>query len=208
MRGDTKKKITETALKLFSQNGYVGTSMSDIANDLGITKPALYKHYEGKHEILESIVKRMSDVDIEYAKKYEMPEDEPGGFSDEYKNTTAEKIREYSIAMFRYWTEEAFPSQFRKMLTTERYRDKEMARLYQNYLSTGPAEYMAAIFRKFADSDEAAMGLALDFYGPMYLLYDFFDAFEDKKSVYKLLCGHIDAFILKINTCMAEKEKR
>ena len=43
MIGETKTKISEVALRLFSQNGYPGTSMSDIAAQLGITKPALYK---------------------------------------------------------------------------------------------------------------------------------------------------------------------
>ena len=62
MSGETKAKITEGALELFSQNGYPGTSMSDIAARLHITKPALYKHYAGKHEILESIVRRMSSA--------------------------------------------------------------------------------------------------------------------------------------------------
>ena len=43
MAGDTKERILETALELFAQNGYLGTSMSDIAGKLGITKGALYK---------------------------------------------------------------------------------------------------------------------------------------------------------------------
>ena len=41
----TKERILETALTLFARNGYLGTSMSDIAGALGITKAALYKHY-------------------------------------------------------------------------------------------------------------------------------------------------------------------
>ena len=52
----------------------------------------------------------------------------------------------------------------------EQYRAPELARLYQNYLCRGPVEYMAAIFRKLTDSDDTAMQLALEFYGPMYLL--------------------------------------
>ena len=67
MSRETKAKIPEVALELFSQNGYPGTSMSDIAAQLGITKPALYKHYTSKHEILASIVKRMQDMDYERA---------------------------------------------------------------------------------------------------------------------------------------------
>lgn len=43
MAGDTKERILETALELFAQNGYLGTSMNDIAQQLGFTKAALYK---------------------------------------------------------------------------------------------------------------------------------------------------------------------
>lgn len=51
MAGDTKERILKIALELFAEKGYLGTSMSDIANRLGITKGALYKHYTGKQEI-------------------------------------------------------------------------------------------------------------------------------------------------------------
>lgn len=198
MGRETKAKILEVALRLFSQKGYPGTSMSDIATQLGITKPALYKHYAGKHEILMSIVKRMQDMDYERAEEYEMPETEPDGFVEAYMKTPTDKIRAYSIAQFRHWTEEDFAAQFRRMITMEQFRDAEMAELYQNYLATGPVKYMAAIFRKMTDSDGAAMQLALDFYGPMYLLYSVYDGAEDKKAVLALLGEHIDRFIATV----------
>ena len=65
---NTKERILEEALKLFSQSGYMGTSMNDIAAELGVTKAALYKHYKSKQEILESIVERMNQMDAERAK--------------------------------------------------------------------------------------------------------------------------------------------
>ena len=73
MAGDTKERILETALELFAQNGYLGTSMNDIAGRLGFTKAALYKHYTSKQEILDSIVERMNEMDYERADSYEMP---------------------------------------------------------------------------------------------------------------------------------------
>ncbi len=197
MRRETKNEILEVALRLFSQKGYLGTSMSDIAAELGITKPALYKHYAGKRELLESIVERMRETDYERAEEYEMPETEPDGFAEAYRNTPIEKIRAYSVAQFRHWTEAEFPAQFRKMLTLEQYRDAEMARLFQDYLATGPTEYMAAIFRKMTDSDGDAMQLALEFYGPMFLLYSVYDGAEDKAAVFGLLRDHIDRFIAR-----------
>lgn len=71
---NTKEKILEEALKLFAQSGYMGTSMNDIASKLGVTKAALYKHYKSKQEILDSIIEKMNELDIERVKQYEMPE--------------------------------------------------------------------------------------------------------------------------------------
>ena len=201
MAGDTKERILETALELFAQSGYLGTSMNDIAGKLGITKGALYKHYTSKQEILDSIVERMNKNDYERAEEYEMPETEPNGFAEAYMRTPIEKIRAYSMAQFDHWTKERFSSNYRKMLTLEQYRDKDMSQLYQNYLAAGPAEYMAAVFRKLTDSDETAMQLALEFYGPMFLLYSVYDGAAEKDSVGLLLRSHIDRFIDRIGPC-------
>lgn len=200
MAGDTKERILETALELFAQSGYLGTSMSDIAKELGITKGALYKHYTSKQEILNSIVERMNKMDYERAEEYEMPETEPDGFAEAYLQTPIEKIRTYSMAQFDHWTKELFSSNFRKMLTLEQYRDPKLAELYHDYLATGPVEYMAAIFRKLTDSDESAMQLALEFYGPMFLLYSVYDGADEKENIAPMLSAHIDRFIAKIES--------
>lgn len=200
MAGNTKERILEIALELFAQSGYLGTSMSDIAKQLGITKGALYKHYTSKQKILDNIVERMNKMDYERAEKYEMPETEPDGFAEAYMHTPIGKIRAYSMAQFDHWTKERFSANFRKMLTLEQYRDPKLAQLYHDYLATGPTEYMAAIFRKLTDSDESAMQLALEFYGPMFLLYSIYDGAEKKEAVALLLNAHIDRFIAKIES--------
>ena len=200
MAGDTKERILETALELFAQSGYLGTSMSDIAEKLGITKGALYKHYTSKQEILDSIVEQMNKMDYERAKAYEMPEAEPDGFAEAYLHAPIEKIRAYGMAQFDHWTKERFSSNFRKMLTLEQYRDPKLAQLYHDYLATGPTEYMAAFFRKLTDSDDTAIQLALEFYGPMFLLYSVYDGAEEKERIAPQLRAHIDRFIAKVES--------
>ena len=148
MSCETKEQIMEVSLELFSQNGFLGTSMSDIASQLKITKGALYKHYESKQKILERIIEHMAELDLERANEYEMPDAKLDNSAESYTHISAEKIREYSIAQFRHWTEEKFSAQFRKMLTLEQFRSKEMSGLYQNYLAAGPLEYMTEIFKK------------------------------------------------------------
>ena len=78
---NTKKKILEEALKLFAQRGYVGTSMSDIATALGVTKAALYKHYTSKQQILDSIVEKMNHMDMARVKEYDETDDKESIFS-------------------------------------------------------------------------------------------------------------------------------
>lgn len=94
------------------------------------------------------------------------------------------------MAQFDHWTKEPFSSNFRKMLTLEQYRDPKLAQLYHDYLATGSTKYMAAIFRKLTDSDDAAMQLALEFYGPMFLLYSVYDGANEKKAL-RRCCVHI-----------------
>ncbi len=53
---DTATLIQEVALELFSQHGYDGTSLREIADRLGVTKAALYYHYRTKDDILVAIV--------------------------------------------------------------------------------------------------------------------------------------------------------
>lgn len=207
MAGETKERILETALELFAQSGYLGTSMSDIAARLGITKAALYKHYAGKQEILDRIVQQMNELDAARAAAYEMPGVAPEGFAQAYLNTPLDRIRAYSTAQFDHWTREPFSANFRKMLTLEQYRDARLAQLYQENLASGPVKYMAAIFRTLTDSDETAMQLALDFYGPMYLLYSVYDGAADQLLVAPMLEAHIDRFIAKLEGEYRKKDE-
>ncbi len=52
----TKYKILDEALTLFSENGYDGTGVEQIAEKVGIKAPSLYKHFKGKEDILNAII--------------------------------------------------------------------------------------------------------------------------------------------------------
>ena len=54
---DTRSRLLDTALKLFSEHGMEGTSLQMIADELGVTKAAVYYHFKTKDEIVEAIVR-------------------------------------------------------------------------------------------------------------------------------------------------------
>jgi AcrR family transcriptional regulator len=55
-RGDTRARIQEVAVELFTERGYEGTSLREIAERLGVTKAALYYHFKSKEDIVASLV--------------------------------------------------------------------------------------------------------------------------------------------------------
>lgn len=143
---NTKEEILKTALKLFAQNGYEATSVSDIAEKIGISKGALYKHYHNKRDIFESILKRMEQTDADKDDANNVPSDELAQAGEkEYAQTSLEDVLGFSKEMFCYWCEDEFAANFRRMLTIEQYRCEEMMQLYQQYLGKGPIAYLADI---------------------------------------------------------------
>lgn len=190
----TKERILEEALRLFAKNGYLGTSMNDIARQLGVTKAALYKHYTSKQEILDSIVNRMDSLDYERGKKYEMPQGDSETVIRGYREADTDKIKQITKVQFLHWTEEEFSNCFRKMLMLEQYRDETMAALFQKYLVSRPVSYMETIFKGLTGKEADARQLALDFYGPIFLMYSLYDAADEKEEIIKMLELHVEHF--------------
>jgi AcrR family transcriptional regulator len=60
-KSDTRQRILDVALDLFTEQGYDGTSLREIAEQLGVTKAALYYHFESKEDILMALHMRIHD---------------------------------------------------------------------------------------------------------------------------------------------------
>lgn len=170
----SKENMLLVALRLFAQKGYEATSIFDIAQELQITKGAIYKHFKNKQDILDAIISKMEENDQRFAEQFIMPIHVLSLEEKEaYQKVTIKQVIDFSLAMFTYWTEDEFSSLFRKMLTIEQYHDKKMNLLYQNYLGDGPYQYILDIFKtmELKDYEEKA----LLFYGPMFSLYSLSD---------------------------------
>jgi AcrR family transcriptional regulator len=58
----TREKILDVALDLFTDQGFDGTSMREIAERLHISKPAIYYHFASKEEILMALHMRLHEL--------------------------------------------------------------------------------------------------------------------------------------------------
>ncbi len=196
----TKEKILLTSLKLFAQDGYEAVSISKISGELGMAKSALYKHYKNKRDIFDSIINRMDELDYERAREYNMPDGNMDEIIKGYREISIDKIRIYTEAQFKHWTEEEFSSLFRRMLTLEQYRNQEMADLYQKYLVSGPIDYMTYLFAGITGKKEEAKQLAIEFYGPIFLMYSLYDNKREEDDLAEMLKKHVDRFSKKMDS--------
>ncbi len=76
----------------------------------------------------------------------------------------------------------------------EQYRDETMAALFQKYLVAGQVSYMETIFKGLTGKEAEARQLALDFYGPIFLMYSLYNAADEKEEIIKMLELHVEHF--------------
>ena len=196
---DTKEKILLTALHLFARDGYEAVSVRPIAEELGMTKGALYRHYKNKRDIFDSIVERMIQIDAKRAEEFQVPAKQYEDMPDVYENTSLEDIHTFTVEQLKFWTEDAFASLFRRMLSLEQYRNTEMAELYSQCIVYGPVAYIEDLFRELIRKgvlrETNPRQLAVEYYAPLFLLIHMYDIRGDNREAIQILTKHTEHFM-------------
>lgn len=133
-RGNTKQEILDAALELFSVKGFEATSLSTIADAVGIRKASLYSHFENKQAILDALVE---EVLSQYNTKsmFARANWEDGAFRKEKRGLSLEDITNLVKEQIRFILHDPYISKARKMLAIEQFQNPELAKLQtkQNY---------------------------------------------------------------------------
>lgn len=195
----TKEKILIEALTLFSENGYESVSVNQIALAVGIKAPSLYKHYKNKKDIFNAIILNMQNRYLEFAKELEMNGILPEQDKERFINISEIELINLGKSMFLYFLHDEFQSKFRKMLTIEQFKNKELAKEYIKQYFDDSLTYQQFIFKMLSQQnvliDEDPSIIALHFYGPIYFLISLCDACpEREEEALKTLEKHIQQF--------------
>lgn len=189
---DTKEKILQTSLYLFALDGYEAVSVSNIADEIDISKGALYKHFKNKRDIFNSIIERMKTLEKERASQFKVLPKSLEEDIEDYRKRSFNTLCDYTVSSFHFWTEEPFVRDFRRMIMLEQYRNPEMNDLYQKFLVTGPVEKITNIFKMLKKGNPET--LAHKFYSEIFLLISMSDSAEPQLNTETMLKEHIDDF--------------
>lgn len=125
-RGNTKQEILKVSLDLFSTQGYEATSVSQIAEAVGIRKASLYSHFACKQEILDSLLQTVLERYEKYSLFAHADWDDPN-FTGDKENITPGTAVQMILGQIRYILHDPQVSRVRKMLTIEQFRNPQMA---------------------------------------------------------------------------------
>ena len=196
---DTKKKILDVALTLFSEKGYGNVYVGQIAEGVGIKAPSLYKHYKSKQDIFDAIIAEMRDRYNKQAALLNMTGDDFTADSNLYKDISEDELVKLGIGLFSFFLHDEYECKFRKMLTLQQFIDKELAKLFSDQYYDEPLKYQAGLLHllmlqgKMKEADAGIM--ALQFFAPIYMLLTLCDREPQREpEALELLDKHIRQF--------------
>ena len=196
---DTKHRILDEALTLFSEKGYANVYVSDIAERVGIKAPSLYKHYRNKRAIFDAIIDEMNHRFEQQAQALSISGTDPTADAEVYKNMDEEHLIKLGNDLFRYYLHDSYTKRFRKMLTLEQFQDQELARVYSQQYFDMPLSYQGMLLGLMVSQGLLVTGnvpiMTLQFYAPIYMLLTVCDREPSREQeAMELLEGHIRQF--------------
>jgi len=142
MANDTKEKILLNALDLFSEKGYSGTNMRELAQSLGLVKSALYRHYTSKEEIWDAVI---AMVQRHYDENFGSAEHLPP------IPASMDELKAMTMGMVNYTVHDAMIIKVRKLMMTEQFRDEKIRDLATFHFLYSTEAIFAKVFTAMMD---------------------------------------------------------
>ena len=142
MAKDTKERILAAALEMFSQNGYAGTNIRELTASLGLVKSSMYRHFESKEEIWNTLLDEMSAYyDAHFGSSRHLPP----------VPDSLEELVKMTMQMVDFTVHDEKVVMTRKVLMIEQYRDERARELATKHFLTGLTEMFTPVFAGMMD---------------------------------------------------------
>ena len=196
---DTRHRIIDEALTLFSEKGYANVFVAEIAERVGIKAPSLYKHYKSKQAIFDAIIEEMNRRFLEEAGALQINGADAARDAEIYKQISEEQLIALGNNLFLYFLHDDYTRRFRKMLTIEQFHEKKLADVYMKQYVDDPLSYQGMLLGMMVSAGvlqaEKVEIMTLHFYAPIYMLLTICDRDPEREAeALKTMEAHIRQF--------------
>lgn len=195
----TKKELLWEALKLFSEKGYEAVSVAEIAQAVGVSAPALYKHYKSKQDLFEAILQE-SDAGYNERMEYlQMDFDKNPQLRAKYITLDEKEQIKGLQQIFLSTLHDEFPCAFRKLLSVEQFHMEQLAEIYnERYVESkfrGYEKLFEMLIREGVMRQSDPYAMAVQYISPVIVLIGVCDRAPDKeKWALETLEKHVKQF--------------
>ena len=170
MSSDTKDRILEAALKIFSRDGYAGANLKDIAEAVGVVKSGFYRHYASKEELWNAVLDEMERY---YAEQFGSSDNMPA------IPKSTDELKVLTLRMLDFTMHDEKIIMTREILLTEQFHDARVRALATKHFGAGLETLFTKIFAGMMDkgllkSDDPKM-LAFSYTTPISALVQLCD---------------------------------
>lgn len=196
---NTKQRILDASLNLFSINGFEGVSIKQIANQVGIRDSSLYKHFKSKQEIFDTLLDEMNARFEETISFSKLPQGEIEKVAREYGQQDLTWLKKACETVFMFLLKDPKASKFRKMLMIEQYKNPAVANTFRSWFTDDAIQFQTELFTEMIAQGYFTGGnpraIAMQFYAPFYLLLCQYDTMPGREAeALELLMEHIEQF--------------
>lgn len=177
MKTQTKDKIFDTALDLFSKKGYDSVSVRTIASEVGIKESSIYNHYSSKKDILMSILNYFE----EYFKGNPLDDENIRKLLEE----NPEEFYHQGSEMFKQQIFEEKILKIMKLIFVQMYQIDEVKEFFLQEILGGSTDFWSDVFeiliqKNVIGSDCNPNKLAEMYFGfSMFKLWEIFLKYDD-----------------------------
>ena len=201
---DTKEKIIEVSLELFSRKGYSAVSIRDICRQVGIKESSVYYHFKNKQAVFDEILSRFQQkaTGMMNCLTSAMTADWHAADDNYYMD-----YMEVCHCFFEKYLMDDFCNKVMRLMLIEQFHNEKVKEAYDCWMFTKPLEFQSSIFRMLMDRGVLPAAdpeyIAILYYAHVFFfaqkwllcgpLYD-----ENKNAFRKAAYQHIQCFFSEL----------
>lgn len=201
MMGDTKQKILDVSLDLFSQKGFSAVSIRDICAQVNIKESSVYYHFKNKQAIFDELLHRFEQVATDMMIRLEQFLSVQSCFMEKpFYQTVCD-------AFFENYFMDDFCNKIMRLLLIEQFGNSEVQKIYDCWMFEKPLEFQSKVFYTLIEigilPKTDSEYLAVKYYAPIYFfaqrwLFNGELSEEQKNSFRNAAYYHIDKFFAEM----------